>query len=263
MTLADEKKSGAGPNTIGRGPHLLFPEPISAEPRISIRRPIMRQSWRDVAFIHWRCDPAIVRRLIPRELELDLFEGECWVGLVPFLITDLTTPKGPAVPWLSEFPETNVRAYVVDASGRRGVWFFSLDAARWPAVAGARLGFGLPYFWSRMNVDSREIVSYTSARLWGPAAMSRIAVRPGVSVDAPTAIELFLTARFRLYAQRRGRLVMAEIRHQPWPLESAELVDLEQDLAQAAGLPGPPPESAPLVHFARGVDVIVSPPAPV
>jgi uncharacterized protein YqjF (DUF2071 family) len=91
--------------------------------------------------------------------------------------------------------------------------------------------------------------------------MSRIAIRIGAAIESPSLLELFLTARFRLYAQRRGRLVMAEIRHEPWPLQHAVIVELRQDLAQAAGLQGP--ESAPLVHFARGVDVIVGPPVPV
>src|SRR4051794_9569410 len=31
---------------------------------------VMRQSWRDVAFLHWRYDPALVRPLVPRGLEL-------------------------------------------------------------------------------------------------------------------------------------------------------------------------------------------------
>jgi uncharacterized protein len=221
--------------------------------------PIMRQSWHDVTFIHWRCDPGTARKLIPRELELDLFEGNCWIGLVPFLITDLTAPRGPALPWLSTFPETNVRTYVTDRQGRRGVWFFSLDAARLLAVVGARAGFGLPYFWARMKVVSGpEAVRYSSRRLTSPAAMSEIEIAPGPAIPAPSALEDYLTARFRLYAQRRGHLVTAGISHQPWPLRKASIVNMRQDLAQTAGLPGP--ESTPLVHFAQRVDVLVDTP---
>lgn len=219
----------------------------------------MRQSWHHVTFIHWRCDPAVVRKLVPEGLELELFEGECWVGLVPFLITDLTVPRGPAMPWLSAFPETNVRTYVMDGSGRRGVWFFSLDAARYLAVAAARLGFGLPYFWARMKVfGGIEIARYSSVRRGEPAAMSEIAVAIGAPIASPAPLEVFLTARFRLYAQRRGQLVMAEIWHKPWSLGNASLIALRQSLIQAAGLAVL--DSPPLVHFARRVDVMVGRP---
>src|SRR5262249_23552411 len=105
----------------------------------------MRQSWIDLTFLHWRIDPQIVRPLVPGSLELDLCDGSAWIGLVPFYIIGLTLPHAPAVPWLSHFAETNVRTYVVDPNGRRGVWFFSLDAARLAAVAGARAAFALPY----------------------------------------------------------------------------------------------------------------------
>src|ERR1700680_4523345 len=112
----------------------------------------MRQTWRDLTFLHWRYDPAVVRPLAPADLQLDLCEGAAWVGLVPFLITGLSWPGVPAVPRISEFPETNVRTYVTDRTGSRGVWFFSLDAARLPAVIGARITYALPYFWARMKV---------------------------------------------------------------------------------------------------------------
>ena len=112
----------------------------------------MRQVWRDLTFLHWRFPPDAVRPLVPPELQLDLWDGAAWIGLVPFAIEELTHPRVPPVPWLSHFLETNVRTYVVDAEGRRGVWFFSLDAARLAAVLGARAAYALPYFWARMSL---------------------------------------------------------------------------------------------------------------
>jgi uncharacterized protein YqjF (DUF2071 family) len=222
----------------------------------------MRQSWHHVSFIHWSCDPDAVRKLLPRELDLDLFDGECWIGLVPFLITDLTTPRGPALPWLSHFAETNVRTYVLDALGRPGVWFFSLDAARLLAVLGARLTFGLPYYWAGMQVRAdRTLARYSSIRYGSGRPMSEIAVRIGGPLLEPTPLEVFLTDRFWLFARRRNQAVMAEISHPPWPLQTASIIELRQDLVQAAGLPAP--ASIPIAHFARRVDVIVGPPVPV
>lgn len=218
----------------------------------------MRQTWRDLTFLHWPYDPSVVRPLVPAELELDLFDGAAWVGLVPFLITGLTYARGPVLPWLSNFAETNVRTYVVDRLGRGGVWFFSLDAARLPAVIGARLAYALPYFWARMTVLSNDGTRYTSARLHGPKAESDIGVRPGDAIATPSELERFLTARFRLYATRGGHLLDAAIDHEPWPLQRASVLELRQNLVQAAGLPEPSGE--PLAHFSRQVDVLVASP---
>src|SRR5579884_821766 len=176
-------------------------EPITPATLHPVRTAVMVQTWRDLTFLHWSFDPGAVRRLLPAQLELDLFDGKAWIGLVPFRITGLTLPHAPSLPWLSAFPETNVRTYVTGPSGRRGVWFFSLDAARLLAVAGARAGFGLPYFWSRMRVTrTPAAVRYRSVRRGGPAAHSDIVVEPGARIDDPSEQEWFLTARFCLYA---------------------------------------------------------------
>ena len=222
---------------------------------------VMRQSWNDVSFLHWRYDPALVRPLVPRGLELDLYDGAAWVGLVPFYITGLTLPRAPAVPYLSSFPETNVRTYARDRSGGSGVWFFSLDAARLLAVAGARVGYGLPYFWSAMRVSCRDgIARYSSKRIQPPAASSEVEVRIGDPIADAGPLDLFLTMRLRLYSERFGRLWKADVEHPPWPLQRARVLRCRDSLVEAAGLPAPSGEA--LAHFARRVDVLVGPPLP-
>jgi uncharacterized protein YqjF (DUF2071 family) len=234
-------------------------EPISAVSRHHIRFALLRQTWRDLTFLHWPYDPALVRPLVPRPLELDLHDGAAWIGLVPFSINGLTLPHAPAVPWLSHFPETNVRTYVIDNAGRRGVWFFSLDAARLAAVLGARAAYALPYFWARMRVETRsEAVRYTSRRLAGPPAAADIEIRPGEPIPEPTPFEIFLTARFRLFSRRAGRILRADIEHPPWPLHRAAVISLQETLVRAAGLPDP--FGPPLAHFAPRIDVRVAAP---
>jgi uncharacterized protein len=213
---------------------------------------VMRQSWNDVSFLHWRYDPAVVRPLLPPGLELDVCEGSAWVGLVPFYISRLRP--------LSNFPETNVRTYATDRTGKSGVWFFSLDAARILAVIGARVGFALPYFWARMRVTSDgATVRYRSERLTRRRpAMSNIEVRIGDPTVEQSELEIFLTMRLRLYAMRAGRLWKTDVEHQPWPLQRATAVKVEESLVRAAGLPAP--TGAPLTHYAKRVDVLVGPP---
>jgi len=230
-------------------------EPVSIDPPFRVPQPVIRQAWRELTFLHWSFDPAVVRPLIPAGLELDLWEGKCYVGLVPFILEDITAVRGPALPWLSRFNETNVRTYVLDRHGRRGVWFFSLDAARLAAVIGARISYGLPYYWAKMSVqrDGAQ-VRYRSRRRHGPPGETHIVVTPGEAIPDPSPLEIFLTARWRLFAYRNRQLFRADIDHPRWPLQRVAVNELEESLITAAGLPAP--RGAPLAHFSAGIKVM-------
>jgi uncharacterized protein len=222
---------------------------------LRVRRAIMLHRWRHVTFVHWRYPADTVQALLPPGLTVQTCDGSAWVSLVPFLMDDVRAPGLPAVPWLSRFPETNVRTYVEGPDGHPAIWFFSLDAGLLPAVLAARATYGLPYFWSDMSVEVTDTLQvYRSRRRWpGPnGALCDATVRVGEPLDAGP-LDHFLTARFRLYSRLAGRLVAANAEHGPWPLRRAEVVRLDQDLVEAAGLPEPDHE--PLVHASPGVAV--------
>jgi uncharacterized protein YqjF (DUF2071 family) len=221
----------------------------------------MHMRWDTITFLHWRYDPAEVQRLLPPGLSVETYEGAAWVGLVPFVMS-VWWPGVPPAPWLSHFPETNVRTYARDAGGRSGVWFFSLDASRLPAVLAARSGWGLPYFWSRMRVlAGADRVRYVSDRRWPtPPARLRLVVRPGDPLDEPGVLDHFLTARFALWSHFVGRLWRSEAAHPRWPLRGGAVEACDDTLMTAAGLRAPSAE--PLVHYSAGVQVRVGPPRP-
>lgn len=224
-----------------------------------IDRPVMRMRWEALTFLHWAYEADEVQRLLPPWLTVETYDGKAWIGLVPFFMR-VCTGRGLNVPWASNFPETNLRTYVRDADGRSGVWFFSLDASRFGAVAVARASFGLPYFWSRMRVQpAGDLVTYESRRrVPGPrGAGSSVVVRVGEPFVAAelTDFDHFLTARWILFSPRR-RFVRAS--HQPWPLRRATVELLDDELTTAAGLPAP--RGDPLVHWSDGVDVRIGRP---
>ncbi|HEX5228036.1 MAG TPA: DUF2071 domain-containing protein [Bryobacteraceae bacterium] len=214
----------------------------------------MRQTWRRLTFLHWPYPPALIRALIPPELELDTFDGAAWIGLVPFEIY--------GTPGLPYFPETNVRTYVIGPDGSPAVWFFSLEAARLAAVAGARIAYHLSYFWARMRVTSENgVIRYESRRRWphDRAAITDIRIQPGEAfgADELRPRDHFLTARYRLFTLARGRLASAEIEHEPWPLARAQVLELKQTLLHQIGLPTPAED--PLAHYSEEVTVRIGP----
>lgn len=216
----------------------------------------MVQRLANVTFLHWRYPAAIVQARLPAGMTVDTLEGTAWVSVVPLLMNRIRPPKLPPVPWLSTFPETNLRTYVRGPDGGSGVFFLSLDAARLPAVLAGRAGFGLRYAWSAMSLRrTGDELRYRGRRRWpGPAGAgcdARVRFGEPVPDERLTDLDLFLTARYRLYSRFGGRLVVGAMAHPPWRLRRARLIDLRQDLIQAAGLPGP--DHDPLVHAADGV----------
>nr|WP_240979495.1 DUF2071 domain-containing protein [Streptomyces sp. HNM0574] len=225
---------------------------------------MLTQSWLDLAFLHWALPPEDVAGLLPEGTVPDTLDGVTYVGLVAFRMHRVGWFRLPGIPYLGSFPETNVRLYSVDAQGRRGVVFRSLDASRLIPVALARSCFRLPYVWSRMAVRTGPdgTVSYASSRRWpGPrGARSRITVRPGEPLTEPGELEHFLTARWGLHSTLFGRPLHLPNAHPRWPLHRAELLDCDEDLITAAGVPAPqgPPVS---VLYSPGVPVRFGAPA--
>ncbi|GAO08037.1 hypothetical protein TPA0598_03_04980 [Streptomyces lydicamycinicus] len=237
---------------------LAAPEPVTVEPPHALAPVLLTQSWLDLAFLHWAVDPAEVAPLLPAGTVPDTFDGATYVGLVAFRMHRVGWFRLPGIPYLGTFPETNVRLYSVDGSGRRGVVFRSLDASRLIPVAFARAVVRLPYLWSRMSVrHDGDTVSYASSRRWpGPrGAHCRITLRKGAPVTAPTALEHFLTARWGLHHTFHGRPSYLHNAHPRWPLHRAELLHLDENLIAAAGLSTPmgPPLS---VLYSPGVPVM-------
>jgi uncharacterized protein len=230
--------------------------PISEFPPYPVKRPVMFQSWTRLTFLHWRYRPDVIGQLLPKGLALDTFDGSAWVGLTPFLIQGLRPLFLPSLPWISRFPEMNVRTYVRGPDGEPGVWFFTLEADRLAAVLGARLTYGLPYRWAAMRVRPRNgTVEYESSRQqpFG-SGEARICVEIGEAIR-PAELDKFLTARFRLYTMRFGRLGFAQIEHEPWPLRTARLVQLTQNVVEASGLPQPSGE--PMLLYSPAIRVRV------
>ncbi len=221
-----------------------------------IARPLLTQSWLDVAFVHWAVAPDVVAPLLPPGTRPDTLDGMTYVGLVPFRMHRVGWLGLPGLPYLGSFPETNVRLYSVDEHGRRGVVFLSLDASRLAAVAAARAGFGLPYVWSRMAVWRRDdAVAYVSSRHVGSRrADSRVIVRVGERIEHPTGLEHFVTARWGLHHRLHGRTRYLPNAHPRWPLHRAELVAYDSELIAVAGLPAPDADPVSVL-FSPGVPV--------
>ena len=213
----------------------------------------LEMTWRDGLFVHWPVDPDVVADTLPERLSVATYEGDAYLGVVPFLMSDIR-PRGSPIG--RSFPELNLRTYV-DGPNGRGVYFYNLDASDPVGVAVARRVFALPYYRARMRVDrDGDRIAFASDRTHRgvPSAGFDATYEPvgEAFTPEPGSREAFLLENYRFYAAGR-RLYRGEIAHEPWTLRPATVDVRTNTLFEANGFDRP--ERDRLVHYAEPIDV--------
>jgi uncharacterized protein YqjF (DUF2071 family) len=190
------------------------------------------QEWRELLFIHWKVPASTLRPLVHPRLSIDEREDSAWVSMTPFT---LRNGRLRGLPPLPDFHELNFRTYVTGPGGP-GIWFFSLEASSLLAVAAARLSARLPYFPARME---RGDGWYRSDRsVMHGHFETKFSFEGAEHRAQPGSLEEFLCERYSLYSKAAGPVLWrGPVRHEPWPLVSAQVRELREDLSIAAGLP--------------------------
>jgi uncharacterized protein YqjF (DUF2071 family) len=197
------------------------------------------QHWSDLTFVHWPVRSESVAELYPPGTRPDVFaDGNTYVGLIPFILASTKLATALGLPYFGSFAETNIRLYSVDDAGRHGVLFRSLETARLAVVPAVRIGLGVPYTWAKMRVTrSADQITYDSVRRWPRRGLrSRLTVSIGDPVE-PTPLEVWLTARWGAHTRKRGNTWWVPNEHAPWPFRAAEIVELDDELVSASGVP--------------------------
>jgi uncharacterized protein len=220
---------------------------------------VQGQTWCDLLFAHWRVPAERLRRVMPSTLPLHLYDdGSAWLSITPFLVKGVRLRRTPPLPWISHFPELNVRTYV-ELDGKPGIYFFSLDAGRRAAVIGARRMYRLPYFHARMRVDRVGArIDYESERIdsSGLPAAFRGQYSPSGEITHDH-LARWLAERYCAYVvDERGRPLRIDIHHPPWPLQPADGALEAQGMADQIGIGL---EGEPLLHFSARQDTLIWP----
>ncbi|MGV3659014.1 MAG: YqjF family protein [Prosthecobacter sp.] len=220
----------------------------------------MHQRWESLLFLHWRWDAAEIQRTLPPGLFVDTFQGDAWVAIVPFYMRGIRWRFTPAMPFVSNFLELNVRTYVHDAQGRPGVWFYSLDCNLPPAVWTARTFFHLPYQHARMRATHREGWIDYSCQRRGAAkeARFRYHIASEFTAAQTDAVDFFLAERYLLFANTPRGIRCGQVHHTPYPLASVKVEDYSVEPLLQAGF-GDPQRPPDHLIGSPGVDVWVYP----
>lgn len=227
---------------------------------------LLHQNWHHLLFLHWQIPAAELQALLPPRLTVDTFDGNAYIGLVPFTLSGVRPILVPPLPWISTFHEINVRTYVHLEGRDPGVWFFSLDASSSIAVAAARAAYKLPYYGADIEMSVGEgplpLVSFDTHRTDDRGAMpanAHLRYRPlegAVTPAAPGTLEHFLVERYILYSESESHeLYRARVHHQPYPVQRVEVLELDETMIWAAGIRRN--DALSHRHYAREVNVKV------
>jgi hypothetical protein len=220
----------------------------------------MFQRWSDLLFLHWTWPSQDLQAHLPPGLTIDTFAGEAYLGVVPFFMSGIRPRFCPAVPWISNFQELNLRTYVHSDDGTPGVWFFSLDAANPIAVAIAKRFFHLPYRHARMHAERNGDITYHSKLPGHPAQQFRYSIPQSTRAAEPGSLEFFLLERYYLFSHdaRRDRLFRGQVAHPPYQFAATTPPEIDLGPIAAAGFRAP--TSAPCHQaVSPGVQVRILP----
>jgi uncharacterized protein YqjF (DUF2071 family) len=212
-------------------------------------------TWDDLLFAHWKVDANLVREQLPKELELDTFNGDAYVGIVPFVMSEIRLKSIPKISKLS-FPEINLRTYV-KVNNKPGVYFFNLDAESILGVALAKFMFHIPYYYAKFSIQKNdESIEYKHQRKNGSASFIGTYKPIGEPFFAArNSLEYWLTERYRFYSvTNKGVVVLGEIAHEPWTLQVASLDIQKSSLFEASSFEHP----ADLPHLLYSKSIRVS-----
>ena len=206
------------------------------------------QYWKTPAFFHWRVPYDTLRALVPSPFELDTFNNETWVSVVPFQATKTYPRVGRQFFSLGPLWQLNVRTYI-RFNGMPGVYFLKIYTNSKLSRIAARTLLSLPYEDAHFATHSnKETAScFMTLPKVSNEAQFYMNVKPASQLYYPNqdSLAYWLTERYHFYGIKGKRIIEASIDHLPWQLQTADYSVNFQGLDSII-----PRNKEPLVHLA-------------
>lgn len=206
------------------------------------------QEWNDAIFVHYQVDLEELKKFVPQELEIDLFEGKAWVSVVAFTMEKIRLKNLPSFPPISDFDEINIRTYV-KCKNKAGVYFLSIEGGKSLSCTIAKALSQLPYRFSAIKKGNNKYQSRN--RMLNDTLDIEYTI--GEELTEKTALDQWLTERYALFQDSKKSINEFEIHHLEWPLSQVDLQELHISYPRFHKLLKDTPTK---IHYSKGVKVM-------
>ncbi len=206
------------------------------------------QEWNHAIFLHYQVELSALEKFVPKDLEIDLFEGKPWVSIVAFTMEKMRPKNLPSWSVISNFDEINIRTYV-KFKGKSGVYFLSIEGGKKLSCQLAKAISELPYRFSKTKRADGKY--YAKNQILNDSLSIDFTI--GNPLEQKEALDLWLTERYALFQDTENFINAFEIHHLEWEIDEIEIQKLELDYNRFNDLFSNKPEKT---HYSKGVKVI-------
>jgi len=206
------------------------------------------QEWNNAIFLHWQVDLMELKKFVPDEIEIDLFEGKPWVSMVAFTMEKMRPKNMISFPPISDFDEINIRTYV-KYKGKSGVYFLSIEGGTKVSCKLAKGISELPYRYSKMKREKNVFHSINSEF----NDELKIQYSIGETINNKKPIDKWLTERYALFQETENSINSFEIHHIEWPLNEILIKKIKLNYSRFDKLINNKPNK---IQYSKGVEVI-------
>jgi uncharacterized protein YqjF (DUF2071 family) len=206
------------------------------------------QEWNNAIFLHWQVDYDELRKLVPKDLDIDLFEGKAYISIVAFTMQKIRPRNIPSFSPISDFHEINIRTYV-KVNKKSGVHFLSIEGAKKLSCRIAKKISGLPYRYSKMKRTNNYYTSHNQKH----GDYLSLSYQIGGAINNISNIDKWLTERYALFQNVKQNVIEYEIHHIEWPIFHIRLENLNVNYGRFNRLITNEPNYS---YYSTGVQVI-------
>ncbi len=198
--------------------------------------------WKNLIFINYEVDAAVLLPYLPKGTELDKYNNKCLVSLVGFLFLN-TKIKGIGFPFHRNFEEFNLRFYIKRKEGdlyKRGVVFVKEIVPRRMITFVAYWLYGESYFYHPMKHYLKETktsfelsYSFLLNKKWNEIKV--VAGKEKHPIISNTEEE-FITEHYWGYTRlKNGNTSEYNVQHPRWNIHPVNSYEVNVDATQLYG----------------------------
>ena len=206
------------------------------------------QEWNNAVFLHWQVELTELKKFVPKELEIDLFDKKPWISVVAFTMEKIRPKNLPSFPPISDFHEINIRTYV-KSDNKTGIYFLSIEGGTNLSCKIAKGISELPYRFSKIKRTENQYESCNSE--YNDKLEIKFSI--GNESNNKTELDKWLTERYALFQDTEKSINEFEIHHLEWPINEIDSIKLNFNYPRFNKLIKDKPNK---MHYSKGVRVV-------